>query len=110
MSRTLFPPDGDHLPSPGANLSSGDDRLANALLLFDGLDEIPTHLQRLLEEADPHIEYVDLTPALKAASRAGIPTYLADDTHWTAEGNRVAADTIHRALQKASQTRISPDT
>lgn len=74
------------------------------------VSDLPTHLQRLLEEADPHIEYVDLTPALKAASRAGIPTYLADDTHWTAEGNRVAADTIHRALQKASQTRISPDT
>lgn len=68
------------------------------------VSDLPGRLQQLLAESDPRIEYVDLTPALKATARAGIPTYLPDDTHWTDEGNRVAADAIHRALQKASAT------
>lgn len=62
--------------------------------------DLPDHMRRLLTELVPTIEYVDLTPALKSATRAGIATYLADDTHWTDEGNRIAADTIHRALRK----------
>lgn len=62
--------------------------------------DLPDRLQRLLVELEPSIEYIDLTPALKAASRNGIATYLADDTHWTDEGNRVAAETIHRALRE----------
>lgn len=74
------------------------------------VSDLPTQVQQLLEESDPRIEYVDLTPALKAAARAGIPTYLADDTHWTDEGNRVAAETIHRALQHASPTGLPPRT
>ena len=60
--------------------------------------DLPGQMRRLLAEFDPSIEYLDLTPALKAASRTGIATYLPDDTHWTDEGNRVAAEAIHRAL------------
>jgi len=71
--------------------------------------DLPGHMQRLLAEADSRIEYVDLTPALKAASRAGIPTYLADDTHWTDEGNRVAAEAIHRALQGSQRPGLLPN-
>lgn len=72
------------------------------------VSDVPGRLQRLLADADPRIEYVDLTPALKTAARSGIPTYLADDTHWTDEGNLVAADAIHRALQKGSPAELPP--
>ncbi len=72
------------------------------------VSDLPGRLQRLLADADPRIEYVDLTPALKTAARSGIPTYLADDTHWTDEGNLVAADAIHRALQKGSPAELPP--
>ena len=72
------------------------------------VSDVPGRLQRLLADADPRIEYVDLTPALKTAARSGTPTYLADDTHWTDEGNLVAADAIHRALQKGSPAELPP--
>jgi len=72
------------------------------------VSDVPARLQQLLTESDPPIESVDLTPALKAAARAGIPTYLPDDTHWTDEGNRVAAETIHHALQETSPTGVPP--
>ncbi len=72
------------------------------------VSDLPGRLQRLLADADPRIEYVDLTPALKTAARSGTPTYLADDTHWTDEGNLVAADAIHRALQKGSPAELPP--
>lgn len=65
------------------------------------VSDLPTQLQQLLVQLEPSIEYIDLTPALKAASQKGIATYLPDDTHWTDEGNRVAAETIHRALLQA---------
>ena len=77
--------------------------LSNVRLSTDELrswtvNDLPRLLRRLLAELSPDIEYVDLTPALKAASRNGIATYLSDDTHWTVEGHRVAAEAIHRAL------------
>lgn len=80
--------------------------LPNVSLLTDAVRQwhvsgLPTQLQQFLVQLEPSIEYIDLTPALKAASQKGIATYLPDDTHWTDEGNRVAAETIHRALLQA---------
>ena len=62
------------------------------------VSDIPDRMRRLLRELDSSIEYIDLTPALKVASLNGQATYLPDDTHWTDHGNRVAAETIYRAL------------
>ena len=59
-------------------------------------------LRQILMESEPSVEFVDLTPVLKDASRSGIATYLPDDTHWTDEGNGVAGETIHRALLQSS--------
>lgn len=70
--------------------------------------DLPDHMRRLLMSLEPSIEYVDLTPALKAASQKGIATYLADDTHWTDDGNRVAAEAIHHALLKNATARAEP--
>ncbi|MBS0170865.1 MAG: hypothetical protein JSR62_10970 [Nitrospira sp.] len=77
--------------------------LATATLRQWHVSDLPVQLQELLEESHPHLEYVDLTSALKAAARDGVPTYLSDDTHWTEAGHRVAAESIHRALQKPPQ-------
>ena len=79
--------------------------LSNVRLSTDELrswtvHDLPRLLRRLLADLSPDIEYIDLTPALKAESRKGIATYLPDDTHWTADGHRVAAEAIHRALAR----------
>ena len=62
------------------------------------VSNLPVELARRLTELDPGIHYVDLTPALKTASRKGIATYLSDDTHWTDSGNRIVAEALHAAL------------
>lgn len=88
--------------------------LGNVSLTTDAIrqwriSDLHDQMQQLLAELDSNIEYVDLTPALKAASRAGIPTYLPDDTHWTDAGNRVAAEVIHHALQRSIRQGLPPD-
>jgi hypothetical protein len=65
------------------------------------LDDFPTRLERMLAAMIPDVEYMDLTPALKAESRQGIATYLSDDTHWSLEGHRVAAEVMHRAIESS---------
>lgn len=46
-------------------------------------------MKAILEGA--HVPHLDLTPALQAAAASG-PLYFEADIHWTAEGNRVAAE------------------
>jgi hypothetical protein len=65
------------------------------------ISDLPNELGRRLAQLNLGIRYVDLTPALKAASLQGIATYLADDTHWTEAGNRIAAETLYKALYTA---------
>ena len=67
----------------------------------------PVELGRRLAQLDLRIHYVDLTSALKTASRRGIVTYLPDDTHWTDAGNQVVAEALHEALGSvASQAQL----
>jgi lysophospholipase L1-like esterase len=40
------------------------------------------------------VDFLDLSPTLKAEAEAGRLVYLADDTHWSAEGHRAAAAAI----------------
>jgi hypothetical protein len=60
---------------------------------------LPEEIGKRLAALGLDIRYVDLTPALKQASRRGIATYLSDDTHWTDQGNRVVAETLDQALR-----------
>lgn len=69
------------------------------------VDDLPARFQRLLSELSPDIEYVDLTPALKAASSKGIATYLPDDTHWSTDGHRVVAKEFNRVLMAPASPR-----
>jgi hypothetical protein len=63
------------------------------------LDDAPARLERILAAMVPGLEYMDLTPVLQAESRRGVPTYLSDDTHWSAEGHRVVAQALHLAIE-----------
>jgi hypothetical protein len=63
------------------------------------LDDSPARLERILAAMIPDLEYVDLTPALQSESRRGVPTYLSDDTHWSAEGHRVVAGALHLTIE-----------
>lgn len=46
------------------------------------------------------LSFCDLTPALRRATIAGVQTYHPDDTHWNAEGHRVAAEAIAGFLKQ----------
>lgn len=76
-----------------SNFESGTEELRSWRV-----DNVPSRLKQILTTFAADIEYLDLTPALKAESRKGIATYLPDDTHWTPAGHRVAAEAIDRAL------------
>lgn len=50
--------------------------------------------------AEQGIDYLNLTEPLKAAARKGKLVYLTDDTHWSAEGNVVAAVALAETLRE----------
>ena len=56
--------------------------------------DFPERFGRMVSEISPDIRYVDLTPVLSREARAGRPTYLEDDSHWSAAGHAVVADVI----------------
>ena len=59
------------------------------------LNDVPEQVASLVRAISPDIDFIDLTHPLRAAAGAGILTYLPDDTHWTAEGQRVAGLAIY---------------
>ena len=84
--------------------------LSNVTLGSDAIrswrvSNVPVELGRRLKDLNLGIQYVDLTAALKAASRRGIVTYLPDDTHWTDAGDRVVAEALHEALGSVASQR-----
>jgi len=62
------------------------------------LNDLPDRLRGMLAGISPDIRFVDLTPDLNAAARAGRLVYMPDDTHWTAEGHAVVGETLARAV------------
>ncbi|MGH7232199.1 MAG: PAS domain S-box protein, partial [Nitrospiraceae bacterium] len=62
------------------------------------LNDLPERIRTMVAEISPDILYLDLTPSLRAAAQRGIPVYLQDDTHWTVEGHRIAAEALHQSL------------
>ncbi|SPP63254.1 alginate O-acetyltransferase AlgX-related protein [Nitrospira lenta] len=67
------------------------------------LNDLPERLHRLVSDISPDIRYVDLTPALSAAAKTKQLVFIPDDTHWTSDGHRVVAETLHAALTDAGQ-------
>lgn len=62
------------------------------------VNDLPGEVASLLAKLAPEIEFLDLTPPLREAAAQGVLTYLPDDTHWTADGQRVAGEAIHHLL------------
>ncbi len=64
---------------------------------------LPERVAQRVRAIASDISWVDLTQDMREAVRTGHPVFIADDTHWTVEGNRVAAESIHRALNLRSR-------
>lgn len=58
------------------------------------LNDMPARMKAAIESISPAVEYLDLTPALKDDIRSGPIPYATDDSHWNAEGYRVAANAV----------------
>jgi hypothetical protein len=61
-------------------------------------NDLPDEVALGIRAISQSIDFVDLTHSLRAAAAAGILTYLPDDTHWTAEGQRVAGQALHQQV------------
>ena len=62
------------------------------------VNDLPERLRSIVADISPEIDYVDLTPALRSAARKNTMVFLHDDTHWTADGHQVVAETLAQAL------------
>lgn len=64
------------------------------------VDELPKAVERAVRTSGDDVGFLDLTPALHARAAEGGLVYLADDTHWSAEGHRVAALAVADLLKR----------
>jgi hypothetical protein len=69
-----------------------------SMLFKREVSDLPDRLRRAVESMPPGVGFLDLTPALIASARAGGLPYYRDDSHWSEEGNRVAADAVYAYL------------
>jgi hypothetical protein len=58
------------------------------------VNDLPERLHKAIGSISSDIGYLDLTPKLMEAVRAGVVPYYSDDEHWTADGHRIAAEAI----------------
>jgi len=62
------------------------------------LNDLPERLQRATRSISSDIGYLDLTPDLVNAVKAGVLPYYVDDDHWSPEGHQIAAEAINHYL------------
>lgn len=67
--------------------------------LFDNMDATEAAVRELCGERA--IPFLSLTEPFRQAARGGRMIFFPYDTHWNAEGNRIAADEIERFLRKS---------
>jgi hypothetical protein len=65
------------------------------------VNDLPRVLDEVIREIGD-VEFLDLTRPFVDEAKRGALLYLPDDTHWSAEGHRVAALAVARALQTPS--------
>jgi hypothetical protein len=58
------------------------------------VDDLPAALKHAVAAISDEIGFLDLTTRLRAEAAAGSLPYLTDDTHWSSEGHRAAADAL----------------
>ena len=92
------------LAPPG--IAVNPERMANTLEFagFDPAEADPDAPRQAVADllADQQIPTCDLTPALREAEQAGVPTYLVYDGHWSPEGHEVVAQALQRCITEAS--------
>jgi hypothetical protein len=62
------------------------------------IDELGRELQAAIRRRWPDLAFFELTPGFVAAATSGSIVYLPDDTHWSSEGHRLAAELIGKSL------------
>lgn len=62
------------------------------------LDELPAAMRRLVENLGPEVTFLDLSERFRDEAAAGALVYLPDDTHWTSDGHRLAAEELASVL------------
>jgi len=69
------------------------------------IDALGQELERAIGRDFPGTGFVDLSPRLAAAAARGEILYLPDDTHWSAEGHRLAAEVLADCLRSRDEGR-----
>ena len=57
----------------------------------------------MVRSISPDIGFLDLTPYLQDGVKQGVLPYYPDDSHWSEEGHRIAAQAIHEYLSAQIQ-------
>ena len=73
--------------------------LASGTIRSWQVSSLPAEMGRRLADLGLCVDYLNLTQPLQEASQEGVATYFADDTHWTAAGNQLVAETLDRTLR-----------
>ena len=64
------------------------------------VDDLPEALREAVASISAEIGYLDLTPRFHSAAARGALPYLPDDTHWSPEGHREAAEGVAELLDR----------
>lgn len=90
-------------------------RVYNQLANFEGVrggtawrdvNDLPDRLRSIVANISPEIDYLDLTPVFRSTVRNHTLVFLHDDTHWTADGHRIVAETLAEALRIGKQSYV----
>jgi SGNH hydrolase-like domain, acetyltransferase AlgX len=68
------------------------------------VNDLPVRLREAVQSSSPDTEFLDLTPNLEDAVSEGIMPYFLDDSHWNAQGHKIAAQAIDRYLRTEPAT------
>jgi SGNH hydrolase-like domain, acetyltransferase AlgX len=61
--------------------------------------DLPDRLRSVVQSISADAGFLDLTPSLQDAVKNGVMPYYRDDSHWSEEGHRVAAEAIDGYLR-----------
>ena len=68
------------------------------------VNDLAGAIKKIVHEVGPEIAFLNLDPGFQAAAADGELLYLPDDTHWSAEGHRLAAHCITGFLKQRLHT------
>jgi lysophospholipase L1-like esterase len=63
------------------------------------VNDLPDRLRDIVRSISADIRFLDLTSYLQDGVKKGVLPYYPDDSHWSEEGHRFAAEAIHEYLR-----------